>query len=168
MSLDKFQIPPRLICELYKDSLVVLDDRQIITDSLKSEDIPFLGGNEKNILILVHDPQSVHLNEPDLQFLTKVLTQCNITLADVSIINTATATSIDFKKITDHFKPNHVIGFGMTSQNHLQFPFLFKNYSVLFNNEISFLFAKDLHSLQDDKAEKKELWICLKKLFSIQ
>jgi len=167
MSLDNFQITQRMVCEMYKDSLVVLDDRQIITDSLKSEDIQFLGGNEKNISIFVNDPESIYLNETNLQFLTKILTQCNLTLADVSIINTANIPGISFHDVSKKLKPSQVIGFGM-NHNNLAFPVSIKNYEVLINEETYFLFASDLHLLKDDKMEKKELWICLKKMFSIQ
>ena len=51
MSLDKFQIPPRLICELYKDSLIVLDDKQSKPEMLNEKKVYFLGDNLKNILI---------------------------------------------------------------------------------------------------------------------
>lgn len=168
MSLENFQITPSLLCELYKDSLVVLDDRQILTDSLKSMDIAFLGGNEKNILVFVYDPGSLYLNEQDLQFLTKILTQCKFTLADVCIVNTANIQLTDFAEIADKFKPKYVLGFGMSKQTALQLPVLIKHYTPMDQNEITFLFAKELHELTNDKDEKKELWNCLKKIFSIQ
>lgn len=168
MSLDNFQITPRMVCEMYKDSIVVLDERQILTDSLKSKNILFLGGNEKNILILVNDPEFLHLNEPDLIFLTKVLTQCNLTLADVCIINTKNTKSVSFNDIIDEINPSKIIDFGLNTSTLTGFSVSTKKYEVLNSDGISYLFAGNLENIKDDKAEKKELWNCLKKMFSIQ
>ena len=76
MSLDNFQIPPTLLPELYKDSLIVLDDKQSNPEKLKEKKVYFLGDNLKNILILVNNLEILHLNDDDLRFFTGILTAC--------------------------------------------------------------------------------------------
>ena len=165
MSLDNFQIPIEMIGELYKNSLVVLDEKQIIGNSLKAQDITFLGGNQKNILILVNDSDSVHLNETDLQFLTKVLTQCNLTLADVCIVNSRNLENISFQELSDKFNTQKLICFG---NHNLSLPVSSdEKYQLFYHNDTMFLFAKELHLLINDTAEKKLLWASLKQMFSI-
>ena len=165
MSLDNFQIPIGMIGELYKNSLVVLDENQIIGHSLKAQNIQFLGGNQKNILILVNDPNSVHLNETDLQFLTKILTQCKLTLADVSIINTMNLQHISFEDLCNKLNPKQIICFG---NDDFELPISStEEYQIHNHNDRSYLFAKDLHLLINDTNEKKSFWASLKKMFSI-
>src|SRR5687767_4210449 len=50
-----------------------------------------LGNNKKYITVVVNCPQDVFVPEADLLFLTKMLDACKLNMADVAIINHATA-----------------------------------------------------------------------------
>jgi len=166
MSLDKFQIPLKIIPELYKDSLVVLDEEQIKPISLQSESIRFLGSYMKNILILVNDADAVHLNEKDLQFLTGVLSACKLTIADVGILNIHHQQEITFQNIIDQLAPNNILSFGI-SDNNTQLPFSNTSLTIEQHQHISCINAPNLEILSNDVDKKKALWMCLKKIFSI-
>jgi|JI6StandDraft_1071083.scaffolds.fasta_scaffold27221_2 hypothetical protein len=166
MSLDNFQLPPFLIQELYKDSLVDLDSNQIKTDSLKPVNIPFLGKNERNILVLVDEKDVIYLPDEDLAFLTGVLTACKLTLSDVAIVNVATANEARYQQLLQQFRPGSILCFGINLAK-LDFPLMFPEYQLQQYNNQSYLAAPTLSKLSSDKNEKMQLWNCLKKLFSI-
>lgn len=166
MSLDKFQIPLKIIPELYKDSLVVLDEEQIKPISLQSESIRFLGSYTKNILILVNDANAIHLNEKDLQFLTGILSACKLTIADVGILNMHHQQRITFQDIIDQMAPNNIFSFGVT-ENNIQLPFLNTSLTIEQHQHIFCINAPSLETLSNDVDKKKALWMCLKKIFSI-
>src|SRR5688500_6616375 len=50
-----------------------------------------LGNNKKQITVVVNCPNDVFVPEADLQFLTKMLGACKLNMADVAIVNHATA-----------------------------------------------------------------------------
>jgi len=166
MSLDKFQIPLKIIPELYKDSLVVLDEEQIKPISLQSESIRFLGSYTKNILILINDADAIHLNEKDLQFLTDILSACKLTIAEVGILNIHHQQHITFQDIIDQIAPNNIFSFGVT-ENIIQLPFSNTSLTIEQHQHIFCINAPSLETLSNDVDKKKALWMCLKKIFSI-
>ena len=167
MSLDNFQLPLHLLSELYKNSLVVLDDKQINTDSLKEENFNYLGDNLKHILILVKDIESVHLNDPDLNFLTGILSACKLTIADVAILNMQRNTSTNLERIISYFCPNTIISFDFTLSQITDLQINNSKYEIHKINQTPFLNSSALHYVSNNVDEKKKLWGCLKTMFSI-
>ena len=82
------QLPDFVLAGLYKDSIVLAEkqivqpkkiQQQITNKTIKdeTEEKPlikkwFLGDNKKNIIILLKDPSSVHINDEWLGILTKL------------------------------------------------------------------------------------------------
>ena len=164
MSLDNFQLPPHLLSELYKNSLVVLDDKQINTESLKEENLVFLGDNKKNILILVEDEKALYINDDDLGFLTGILSACKLTLADVALLNMVSKKSNQLSTAIEVCKPNVLINFNVKI-NELG---LDQNkYQVIIKDNIQILSAVSLNQISNNIEEKKKLWGCLKTIFSV-
>ena len=107
MSLENIKLPDFLIVDLYKNSLVELENVQGVkkTVDIKSEpkipsvaqpavaterkSIKFLGENKKNITVVVKEIKSAFINDTDLTFLTNILKACNLNLGDIAIVNTA-------------------------------------------------------------------------------
>ena len=164
MSLDNFQLPRHLLSELYKNSLVVLDDKQINTKSLKEENLVFLGDNEKNILILVEDEKALHINDDDLGLLTGILSACKLTLADIALLNMISKKSNHLIKVIEECKPYVLINFNVKTnvlgldQN---------RYQVIKKDNIQILSAGSLNQISNNIEEKKKLWGCLKTIFSV-
>jgi len=166
MSLDNFQIPPTLLPELYKDSLIVLDDKQSIPEKLKEKKVYFLGDNLKNILILVNNVEILHLNDEDLRFLTGILTACKLTFSDVTIFNTASNLDYNYQKAIDHFKPKLILILGAINEKY-NLPEYSDKYQPIINQNIQLLFGSSLAEISKDVNEKKALWNCLKQIFGI-
>ncbi|MFT3910607.1 MAG: hypothetical protein QM737_14370 [Ferruginibacter sp.] len=167
MSLDNFQLPPFLAGELYRNSLVDLDSKQLKNKSLKGADnLLYLGSNKKNILLIVNEENAVYLPEDDLNFLIDILTACKLSLADTALINCHKNPGISYKTLQKHFKPETIICLDIDLAS-LEFPLEFPNYQVQQYNNQSYLAAPSLKKLASDKQEKIQLWNCLKKIFSI-
>ncbi|MEO7524267.1 MAG: hypothetical protein ABIT58_09245 [Ferruginibacter sp.] len=167
MSLDNFQLPPFLAGELYKNSLVDLNSKQLKNKSLKGNgDLVYLGSNKKHILIIVNVENAVYLPEEDLNFLIDILTACKRSLADTALINFHKNPGLSYKLLMQHFNPETIICLDVNLAA-LGFPLEFPYYQVQKYNNQSYLSAPALKKLASDKQEKMQLWNCLKKIFSI-
>lgn len=166
MSLDNFQIPPTLLPELYKDSLIVLDDKQSKPEMLNEKKVYFLGDNLKKILILVNNLEILYLNDEDLRFLTGILTACKLTFSDVVVFNTASNLDYNYQKSVDHFKPKLILILGTINQK-FNLPEFSDKYQPMVNQNIQLVFGSSLTEISKDVNEKKALWNCLKQIFEI-
>jgi hypothetical protein len=164
MSLDNFQIPINLLPELYSNSLVLLDDKQPKSISLIRDNFDFLGGNKKNILILVNVADFVHLSDENLQFLTSVLAACKLSIADVVILNLNRLFQYDEIQLKDFFKPNTIIYFDIDFSN-LDTVIPNQLYEVTTITNINYLRTQSLQVIAENIEAKKRLWNCLKMIF---
>lgn len=166
MSLDNFQISVGLTTELYKDSLVALDTPQIKSNSLKPKNLNFLGKNAKQILIVVNDKESIHLNDTDTSLLTGILNACKLNFNDVALVNLAQQNELIFSVLEDNFKPAVMIAFGVNLKS-IAIDNEYDYYVVNKIKTMTFLSASSLSQIGKNVEEKKQLWNCLKSIFSI-
>lgn len=166
MSLDNIQLPSIVIQDLYKNSLVDLNNNKAVTEEIKSTALPFLGNNQKRISILVNDGNALYLSDDLLNFLSGILAACKLSMADVALVNAAKNKTVDYAFLQEQLNAETVLLFGVSAQQ-MQLPLQFPFYQLQkFNNQV-YLTAPELEKLQEDKAEKMKLWNCLKQLFSI-
>jgi hypothetical protein len=166
MSLDNFQISVGLTTELYKNSLVALDTPQVKSNSLKLQSLNFLGKNQKQILILVNDKEAVHLNGSDTALLTGILNACKLNFNDIALLNLAQHNGIDLSSIQDNFNPKVMITFGINLTS-IEIEQHYEYYVINKLKSMTFLNAASLTQIGKNVEEKKQLWNCLKSIFSI-
>ncbi len=166
MSLDNIQLPPFLIQELYRNSLIEEQNNQPKTNSLKTDEVLFLGKNQKNILVIVAEENAVYLPDETLNFLIGILGACKLSLSDTALINFNRNPGIDYKTLQEKFKPGIILFFGIEPAA-LEFPLQFPHYQLQAYNKQTYLSAPSLYQLSVDITEKKKLWSSLKTLFSI-
>ena len=166
MSLDNIQLPAFLVRELYKNSLVDVDNQQLIPKSLKAGDLPFLGKNEKNILVIVQEENAVYLPDDDLNFLIDILIACKLSLSDTALINVFGNKEVNYRSLLEKFKPGIILFFDIEPAK-LEFPLQFPHYQLQQYNNQTYLSAPSLKELAADINKKKQLWSCLRKLFSV-
>ncbi len=166
MSLDNIQLPPFLIQELYSNSLVEEENKQLKTKSLKKDDVSFLGNNEKNILLIVENKEMMYLPDEDLSFLAGILNACKLSLSDTALLNLSRNPAMDYESIQEKFNPRVVLFFG-TDPTKLDFPLRFPNYQIQSYNNQTLLCAPSLHELASNREQKTLLWSALKTIFSI-
>lgn len=164
MSLDNIQLNPKLVEGLYKKSLITLDNLKPFIEEQQITEIPFLGGNNKNILIIVHEVNQKYLSDNNLDFLTNILLACKLTIADTAIINLANNSAILPENIQNTFSPEILIFFGCAPEA-LSFPINIPQYKKQAYDGKVFLCAQALSVISGDVNIKKQLWACLKNIF---
>ncbi|MBI2729703.1 MAG: hypothetical protein HYX40_02955 [Sphingobacteriales bacterium] len=167
MSFDDIQFPPVFLTDLYKNSLVQLDESPA-TIPVKQENnatIKFLGENKKSILILVQDPASPFLNETSFNLLLNILTACKLNMGDVALINNS-KLSAELSEVLKKLSAKTVLLFGIEARE-MNLPIDFPHYQVQKHGSITYLSSNDFEGLEADKQQKGKLWLCLKKIFDL-
>lgn len=195
MNSEKIILPDFLLADLYKDSLVVIDNEihapkkrnnrqdtatkeELIlvnpvatknTDAAVDKPLAYLGNNKKNISIVVSDPIAIHLDDTSLEILSAILSACKLNLADVAIINkyNQEVNNVILKKETT---PAVVLLFGVETAS-IGLPFSIPDYKVQQFDHCSYIQSASLTKMTGSstaaKLEKSKLWVCLKNLFGI-
>lgn len=167
MSLDNIQLPSIVIQDLYKNSLVDLNNGKAVSNTAQLQNnLPFLGKNQKNICIVVTDEEALYLSDDMLNFLLGILSACKLSMADVALVNAAKKNDLNYEVLEQQLQPATVLLFG-TGPQQLQLPMQFPFYQIQKFNNQAYLAAPGLQHLQQDKAEKTKLWNSLKQLFAI-
>ncbi len=174
MELNDIQLSASVIEELYHSSLVEnqniqSDDISIGTKQKETTELQswkFLGSNEKKILVVIKTTEAVHLLDNELTFLTGILTACNLTLADVAIINLNNHPDASYKEVTAYFSSKVILLFDLDPAD-FGLPMSFPHYQVQSFAGNSILYSPSLKALENNKVEKSKLWVSLKKLFNL-
>lgn len=179
MDLNKIELPASVIADLYPSSLVENDTKMtnkrqepLVEPTIPdpgSTNLPawkFLGNNQKNVLVVVENSGSVHLPDEELSFLTGILGACQLSLADVAIVNLHQHRGVSYRELTHYFKSRIVLLFAIEPAS-FGLPMHFPQYQVQPFNGTSFLYAPSLKDLENDRVEKSKLWVCLKRLFNL-
>lgn len=163
MSLDNIQLTPSLLRQLYGKCLYEFNTAA--TQATAGEAlINSLGYNEKNILIVVDEPNAVHVQEADLKLLTGILTACKLSLADVALVNKHKNENASFSSLNNSFTPRVILLFGIAPPA-LGFPLHFPHFQLQQYNGQQYISSPSLQALALDKGLKKQLWDILQKLF---
>lgn len=166
MSLENFQIPFVLIPELYKNSLVQLEDKQTSTDNIEVENIKYLGRNVKNILILVADADAVHLSDASLEFLGQILQACKMNLNDVAIVNQRHHPNAGLQQCMEALQPTLIIDFGSIIKKWNP-QYETSLYQVKEVDKCKLITAHPLSEIAAQPELKKQLWLSLKAHFKL-
>jgi len=185
MSTDKTILSSSVLVDLYKDSLVVVEDISLEnkatveqTIETKKEEIKevkwegpikSLGEHNKKITVIVNDPNSVHLNEMDFILLTSILNACRLTIADIALINIG-KQPVGLHQILQELPSTLVLSFAVdATQLKVKLPSTLYKLTQL--GETHILFSNALSTMQgtgvEAKQEKAKLWTVLKKIFEL-
>lgn len=186
MSLNDIKLKPRLISELYPNTLVESSTSSVPatpSDNLISEVPPpaapapkaaeapaqkgvnFLGRNEKGILILVAKDDAVYLPDGELNFLTTILSACQLSLGDVAIVNWNTSRT-ELEPLQQQLGSCFVLLFDV-SPLEAGLPINFPHFQIQQFNGRTYLSSPALSEVEKEVTIKRQLWPSLKKMFSI-
>lgn len=181
MSLNNISLSSQLIADLYQHSLVG-DTASAVPQPGKpttapmaapaenaeqpKAPTPFLGKNGKQILIVVDKANIPFLPDGELEFLTKILTACQLSLADVAIVNWNRLSQPDANSLTTEFWPRAVILFDIPSALFGLSPAT-QMYSVESLGNRRFAVAPALGEIEKSREAKQQLWMALKQLFGV-
>lgn len=179
----KIELPDFAIAEIFAESLVLVEENTSAVAVKKekpaenvrpkavavSEKKFYLGDNLKKIAVLVNDRNNIFLDDESLAQLTKILTACKITIADIALINIANSP-INYAALKETLTPAVFLFFGVDAIA-VELPFTIPYYQVQHYAESKFIFSPALASItgnsEDEKKEKLKLWNGLKKIFGI-
>ncbi|NCT73360.1 MAG: hypothetical protein GXC78_02420 [Chitinophagaceae bacterium] len=125
-----------------------------------------LGHNQKDISIVVNYAGITHLPDPELQFLTNILSACKLSLADVAIVNYHSHAGTPVRRFLDHFHSKTVLLFGVTPDQ-FGLSARFPEFQVQQLAGVTYLSSPPLEICSADVQLKKQLWTSLKRIFSI-
>lgn len=129
MSLNTIRLSWHQIADLYPESLVLTADiirhpeavqqqeppaiaeKQEATKTHSNKPIEYLGTNKRNLIILVAYPDTVHIADTALEFLSSVLKACQLTVADVAIVNMARQNP-GMEQFRKELVPKLILSFG--------------------------------------------------------
>lgn len=166
MGLDNIQLPPIVLQELFKYSLIDIISEQKPEENAGVKPLYRLGNNRRHILILVESEETLYLPDDQLNFLLGILAACNLTMEDVAILNIKKNNSVSYKSLTNELKCEKLFLFGV-NPGQIELPLDFPNYQIQPYNHQLYLTAPPLSHFHDNKAEKTKLWNCLKQIFDI-
>jgi hypothetical protein len=174
MSLNTVRLAPTQLTELYGKHLVeTTNPLGPANPSLEEPtaaggkiDLPCLGNNKKNVLVVVHYQQVVHLPDNELAFLLNLLSACNLGMEDVAVLNIQNAAGFSASFLLDHFNTKTVLLFGITPAE-FGLPVSFPEFQVQQFNKAVFLYSPALAVIEPDKLLKSKLWVCLRRIFGL-
>lgn len=166
MGFEDIQLPPIVLQELFKYSLIDLKIEEKGAEKGTNKQFFTLGNNRRHILIIVEGDETLYLPDDQLNFLMGILVACNLSMEDVAILNIKKNKSVTYKSISAELKSEKIFLFGV-NPGQIELPMDFPDYQIQqYNNQV-YLTAPPLSQFQDNKTEKTKLWICLKQIFSI-
>ncbi|WP_008584313.1 hypothetical protein [Niabella soli] len=188
MSLNKIDLSASLVARLYPRSLSLstdgietaapqvsqplMEDTGVIEESSApllqktSPDWKSLGGNNKNITVVVDYATDLHLPDVAFEFLSQMLNACKLGPNDVAIINRSNYRETGYQELLEHFESKTVLLFGVTASG-FGFPFETPFYQVQNFSGYTVMHAPTLDALKDDKPAKMQLWTAFKKIFNL-
>ncbi|MDQ2753525.1 MAG: hypothetical protein M3R72_10940, partial [Bacteroidota bacterium] len=125
----KIQLPPFVLANLYKDSLVKVEDALTPgenIDETKPQPAFFLGQNQKGIAVLVNDKQHRFTDDESLQLLINMLSALQMTMDDVALINND-KTKIGYKQLQAELQTRICLLFDVPTQS-IGLPFQMPDY----------------------------------------
>jgi hypothetical protein len=181
MDLNHIELPAPLVAGLYHDLLIMEGSPAAALTSLR-ENVevpstdkqvnpggkwPLLGENRQHVLVVVEHNDVYHLPDDDLNFLTKILGACKLTLGDVAIVNINNYDAAKFNTISTHFKSIIVLLFGIEPAR-FGLPISFPHFQVQAHSNTTYLFTPTLQELTKDDVLKSKCWVCLKRIFNVK
>jgi len=161
MSLNNISLPPSLLADLYANVLV----QSQAGATPEKKPVSFLGKNKKQILILVNQKDAAYLPEKELQFLTAVLSACQLDLSHVAIINWALLEEKSLTALQRQFSPQKLLLLNVKPEE-AGLP-VSQLYAVQKQNKFEFVVAPALEEIEKTREAKSNLWAALKQLFCL-
>lgn len=161
MSLNNIQLQPQLLADLYTHSLL----QSSTTSVPETATVKYLGKNQKNILVIVQQSSVPFLPDEELSFLTNILSACNLSLADIAILN---SNGLPVERLENAIEADAktVILFGIDPLS-IGLPINFPFFQLQQFNKRMYLYSPPLSEIEKDKPLKMKLWNALKNLFGI-
>lgn len=174
MPLNNLSLTDSLVQELYTRHLVLTKDEvqgatreSTVSPETPPAPIQFLGKNNRRFVILVNEPQAVHITDSSFEFLGNILKACQLNAADVAIVNLG-KQQFAADHLINSLEPEFIADFseteiGLPAQAALLVPYRSPNFQYLKAPSL-----EQLNQATDAvKPMKRQLWEALKQMLAI-
>jgi hypothetical protein len=171
MSFKDTILPDFVIADLFAGSVTAVPavPAQGVIQPAKNDLYRYLGKNQKKVSIIARYKDDPYIPEEHLQFLIRILSACKLNLGDVAILNDASG-GVNIGKLKQELDPGFVLLFGVEPVE-IGLPLSFPPLRPQTFEACNFLTIPGIELLLGEtetaKGLKKQLWDCLKKMFSV-
>jgi len=160
---EKIKLPVDVLSDLFRNCLVDLKHQETtsnLTAALPSEELEGIPVDT----VVVSQAEGNTLPSQQLEFLNNIMKACKLKQTDYAILTNRQNESPDYKAIFSQFKQKQLILFGIDPAA-IGLPINFPHFQVQSFQQVGYLAAPKLDTIEADKALKMQLWQCLKQLF---
>lgn len=181
---QKAQLPSFIIAELFKNSLVEMENNissvskkgevfsQLIRNdyrlNIDNEQI-YLGNNSKFVSVVLAENSAKYINDDDLVFLTNILKACKLSIDDIAILNIA-RNPLTYISIKETLEAKFILVFGI-EPSEIKLPFVIPHFQVQQYAGCTFVIAPSLNEINKEgeigKMLKTKLWLSLQRCFNL-
>ena len=161
--LEPIKLPISIISDIFRNCLVDLNFPDSSSDNPATAITETLAGAPVDTVV-VSLSEGKALPHQQLDFLNNILKACKLEKANYSIIANRQDELPDYKATFSQFKQKQLILFGI-SPAAIGLPINFPHFQVQSFQEVRYLAAPKLDTIEADKELKMQLWQCLKQLF---
>ena len=161
--LEPIKLPISIISDIFRNCLVDLNFPDSSSDNPATAITETLAGAPVETVV-VSLSEGKALPHQQLDFLNNILKACKLEKANYSIIANRQDELPDYKATFSQFKQKQLILFGI-SPAAIGLPINFPHFQVQSFQEVRYLAAPKLDTIEADKELKMQLWQCLKQLF---
>ena len=163
MSLDNLQLSYETCAILFSRNLIDDAKTKPKANFREKTEIVSLGENKRQVLFIVNDPAHKFLPDDEMELLTKLVSACKLSIADIALVNFCSNKST-YHEYIEQFQPQKILIFGVKNAE-LELPFDIPYFQVQQFQQQFYLSAPPLKEFLNNTALKKELWTRLQKLF---
>lgn len=169
------RLPAFVLADWYQNDLVITgngtrSDRRPSPPVKKRKPVVIkqLGDHLQKITILVNSPEAAFLPEEEFNLLSNILKACNLTMADVAIVNWF-RTPANFAEIKQQLGPKYLLLFHVSTAE-IDLPFSIPVYQVQQYDQCELMQSASLEQMLGEtnlaKTEKSKLWSALRKMLA--
>jgi hypothetical protein len=163
MSLDNIQLSYETCSVLFNTHLIRDAKSDIEKNSPEKIQIDCLGENQQKALFIVNEPAYKFLPDEEMELLTKLVSACKLSLADIALVNFS-SNKCSYHQLNEQFHPEKILIFGVINAE-LGLPFDIPAFQVQKFQQQLYLTAPSLTEFISNTSLKKELWAALQKIF---
>ncbi|QEH43517.1 hypothetical protein [Chitinophaga sp. XS-30] len=165
MSLDRLQLDPYLLAQMYDQPIIPEEHRAQPAVAKALPKVKYLGENQKNILLLIQNESEAYLNDELFNLLANILNACKLGMQDVALINIALYPGLTLADYQQAVSARQCIIFAIPPAI-LGLPPM-QPYLPETHGQVVAVHSDDLQLIATDKQLKGRLWQGLKQLFGI-
>ena len=160
---ETIKLPIALLSDLFSNCLVDLKNHDTLSKLQGTAPAETLAGVPVDTIV-VSLAEGKELPSQQLDFLNNIMKACRLEQSDYAIIANSQNGSPDYNAIYSQFKQKQLILFGIDPAA-IGLPINFPHFQVQSFQQVRYLAAPRLDTIETDKALKMQLWQCLKQLF---